>query len=118
MKNVKLSHRKIRHQRLRKKITGNSQVPRLVVFRSNKHIYAQIIDDTQGKTLIATTDLSKPKKVGKITKIEKSFQAGENLAKAAIKKNIKKVVFDRAGYHFHGRVKSLAEGARKGGLLF
>lgn len=111
-------HRKIRQRRIRKKLTGTAQLPRLAVFRSNKHIYAQVIDDTKNMTLIAMSDIANSKKDEKTTKIQIASQVGENLAKAVIKKNIKKVVFDRSGYKFHGRIKALAEGAQKGGLIF
>lgn len=92
--------------------------PRLAVFRSNKYIYAQIIDDSKGKTLVAASEatLKWPKK--KLTKIERAFMVGEVLASQALKKKIKTVVFDRRKYRYHGRVKALAEGARKGGLKF
>lgn len=88
--------------------------PRLAVFRSNKAIYAQIIDDEKGQTLVAASE--KDLKSG--TKTEKAQMVGETLAKKAVKLGIKKVKFDRRGYQYHGRVKALAEGARKGGLLF
>ena len=94
------------------------QRPRLAVFRSHKSIYAQIIDDAKGKTLVAANEKSIkwPKK--KLTKTEKALAVGEALATKALKKKIKEVVFDRRKYRYHGRVKALAEGARKGGLVF
>ena len=94
------------------------QRPRLAVFRSHKSIYAQIIDDTKGKTLVAASEktVKWPKK--KLTKTERAFAVGEALAAKALKKKIKAVVFDRRKYLYHGRVKALAEGARKGGLEF
>ncbi len=96
-----------RHKRVRAKIKGTAKVPRLCVFRSNKHIYGQLIDDEKGKILLSAKDnIVIAKKVGKL------------LAEKAIVKKYKKVVFDRAGYKYHGRVKSLAEGAREGGLKF
>lgn len=111
-----------RHRRLRKKISGTENTPRLCVFRSNKHIYAQIIDDSKMKTIISASDLNlqkaKAQENTKTLKIEKSYQVGINLAKQAIAKKVKKVVFDRGGHKYHGRIKSLAEGARKGGLVF
>lgn len=110
----KRERRNIRHLKIRKKVSGQSSKPRLAVFRSNKYIWAQIIDDKLAKTLIAESD----KKVEAGTKIERAKQTGLNLAKLAIKKNLKKVVFDRSGYKFHGRIKALAEGAREGGLNF
>jgi len=89
------------------------------VFRSLKHIYAQIIDDTIGHTLVAASTLEIPKEqlVGK-TKVEQAYMVGKLIAEKALKKGITKVVFDRGGYKYHGRVKALAEGAREGGLLF
>lgn len=105
--------RKIRHRRVKRHIE-NKALPRLVVFRSNKHIYAQLIDDQISKTLTASSDIA-TKKQGKL---EKAKEAGEAIAKLGLKKNVKKVVFDRAGYKYHGRVKALADGAREGGLVF
>lgn len=108
--------------RVRNNIYGELLRPRLTVFRSNKHIYAQIVDDTKGQTIVSQSDLkssgSKLKNSSKITKLEIAHEVGLNIAKAAITKKIKKVVFDRGGYKYHGRVKSLAEGAKKGGLIF
>jgi len=105
----------------KKRILGTTERPRLVVYRSLKYIYGQIVDDTQQKTLIGASNLSKElrdkvKKAG--SKTEASQIVGEYLAKKALEKNIKKVVFDRNGYKYHGRVKALADGARKGGLEF
>lgn len=119
MKN-KLTKRKARHTKIRKKIQGKVNVPRLSVFRSNKHIYAQIIDDVNMITITSSTDLTFKKVKGDKNnqKIENAFAIGEQLAKKATEKKVKKVVFDRGGYKFHGRVKALAEGARKGGLIF
>jgi large subunit ribosomal protein L18 len=117
---LKVESRKRRHLRVRKTVYGTSQRPRLVVFRSNLHIYAQIVDDSEGKTLISASTLDK--------ECKKSIQRGNNnkaaeavgqlVAKRAQAKNIKSVVFDRGGYLFHGRVKALADAARQGGLLF
>jgi large subunit ribosomal protein L18 len=101
-----------------KKIKGTSARPRLSVFRSHETIYAQIIDDGKGKTLMAATSLKLAKEAQKLTKKEKAFKTGQLLAKKALKAKIKKVVFDRRAYKYHGRVKALAEGARKGGLEF
>ena len=96
-----------RHRRVRAKIKGTAKVPRLCVFRSAKYIYAQLIDDEKGKTLAAVNGkLAVANKVGKL------------IAKEAIEKKMNKVVFDRGGYKYHGRVKALAEGAREGGLQF
>ena len=109
--------RKKRHQRVRNKIEGTTEVPRLNVFRSNTHIYAQIIDDTKGTTLVSASTLEKDFDKGG-TKKECANKVGEAVAKKAIDAGIKRVVFDRGGYQYHGRVKELAEGARKGGLEF
>lgn len=101
-----------------KKIKGTLTRPRLSVFRSNKAIYAQIIDDEGGKTLVAATSLKLGKEAQKLTRKERAFKTGQLLAKKALKAKIKKVVFDRRAYKYHGRVKALADGARKGGLEF
>ncbi|MBI4692134.1 MAG: 50S ribosomal protein L18 [Candidatus Terrybacteria bacterium] len=106
---------KIRHKRVRARIIGISERPRLSVFRSNKHIFLQLIDDKKGGTLISASDL-KIKKKG--TKTEMAKMVGKELAKLAKEKKIKSVVFDRGGYKYHGRVKAAAEGAREGGLIF
>ena len=104
---------------IRGKIFGTSEMPRLAVFRSLKNISAQIIDDTTGTTLVSFSTISKDLKVDKSKKkTEQSFEVGQKLAEIALKKGIKKVCFDRAGYLFHGRVKALAAGARKAGLEF
>lgn len=106
-----------RHNRVRNKISGTGDCPRLCVFRSAKHIYAQVIDDKTGNTLVAASSMDKGFKEygGNIAAAKK---VGENVAKKAIKAGIKAVVFDRGGYIYHGRVKALAEGARDGGLEF
>ena len=101
-------------RRIRKKITGNSSMPRLSVFRSNKQIYAQIIDDSVGKTLVSSTSFNNKGATG--TKSEIAAFVGKEVAEKAIKAGIDKVVFDRNGYLYHGRVKSLAESARESGL--
>ena len=100
---------------LDKKITGLSDKPRLSVFRSNKHIHAQIIDDEKGTTLVASSSIILEEK---ISKIDIATKVGEDLANKAKTAGVKKVVFDRAGYKFHGRVKALADGARSKGLIF
>ena len=107
--------RQIRHFRIRKKVSGSLSAPRLAVFRSNEHIYAQIIDDKDAKTLAFASDLKlqKDKKKTDIAKL-----VGLEIAKKGVAKKIKKVTFDRAGYKYHGRVKALAQGAREGGLNF
>ncbi|MDI6882978.1 MAG: 50S ribosomal protein L18 [Patescibacteria group bacterium] len=136
-----------RHKRIRAKIKGTSKVPRLCVFRSAKHIYAQLINDEKGRTIVAVSDLkskiknkkakiqikdkkptSLPKELQRdkeekdkeilTEKVAVAFEVGKLVAKKALEKKIKKVVFDRGGYKYHGRVKAVAEGAREGGLKF
>ena len=112
--------RQRKHERVRKKISGTPERPRLNVFRSLKHIYAQIIDDTTGTTLVAASTVDKELK-GKLTSgsnKEAAREVGKLIASKAAEKGIKQVVFDRGGYLYHGRVKELAEGAREGGLEF
>lgn len=101
--------------RIRKTVKGTSERPRLCVFRSNKHIYAQIINDDQAVTLVASSSLKVEEKAKGVDMAKKIGQA---VAKAALAKNIKDVVFDRNGYIYHGQIKSLADGAREGGLNF
>jgi len=112
--------RVIRHKRARKKIYGTSTRPRLCVFRSLNHIYAQVIDDSTGRTLVSTGTLGSELKgdVGNLNKTKTSEIVGSSIARKALDKGIKTVVFDRGGYMYHGRVKALAESARKEGLLF
>ncbi len=100
---------------IRASITGTGSRPRLSVFRSNKDIYAQVIDDVTGKTLAAA---SSRKLADKVAKSEKAGMVGKMIAEAAKAKGVEQVVFDRGGYLYHGRVKNLAEGAREGGLVF
>ncbi len=100
--------------RIRKTVTGTDERPRLCVYRSGKHVYAQIINDVTGHTIVSVSSLGKDDKSG----IEMAKLVGVEVAKAASAKNIKSVVFDRNGYLYHGRVKSLADGAREGGLNF
>jgi large subunit ribosomal protein L18 len=124
----KLENRKKRHRSLRKRMTGTAERPRLVVFRSAKHIYVQVIDDLSAKTVVAASDLlptgkksgEKKAAVGDISgkKAERAKQVGALVAKRCIEKGIKQVVFDRAGYKYHGRVSAIAAGAREGGLQF
>jgi large subunit ribosomal protein L18 len=111
----KKAKRIIRHKRVRAKAEGTAAKPRLCVFRSNQHIYAQLIDDTTGKTILAVNDASVK---GKEKKVDSSKKIGSEIAKMAVEKKITEVVFDRGGYKYHGRVKALAEGAREGGLKF
>lgn len=113
--NRKVTTRTKIHRRIRSKISGNSARPRLFVFRSNQHIYANLIDDEKRVTLALAKDTEI--KEGK-TKTEKALLVGELIAKKALEKKINEVVFDRGGYLYHGRVKQVAEGARKGGLKF
>lgn len=113
----KFAQRSKRHFRIRKKVSGTSLIPRLVVFRSNKYIYAQVIDDKEGKTIASVSTRGKNDK-SKNVKIDSAFASGKNLAKSLEAKKIKKVIFDRGGYKYHGRLKALAEGARSGGLDF
>ena len=110
----------IRHRRLRKKLTGTSMRPRLCVSRSLKNIFAQIVDDEIHHTLVAASSLDKELiSVNKdFDKTQRSKLVGEKIAKVARSKGISQVVFDRGGYVYHGRVKALAEAARKGGLIF
>lgn len=122
MKN-KRHQRHLRHARVKKKIKiSGKQLPRLSVFRSNKHISAQIIDDLAAKTLVSSSDLGlargKSGQASKPNRIEIARGVGKALAAKAKRKNILKVVFDRGGYQYHGRVKALAEGAREKGLIF
>ncbi len=110
----KINRRAKIKRRIRKKITGTSAMPRLSVFRSNKQIYAQIIDDSCGKTLVSASSYNN--KGAKGTKIEQAAFVGKEVAEKAKKAGIEAVVFDRNGYLYHGRVKSLADSAREGGL--
>ncbi|WP_340202225.1 50S ribosomal protein L18 [Ascidiimonas sp. W6] len=104
--------------RIRKVINGTSEKPRLAVFRSNNEIYAQIVDDTTGKTLVASSSRDKDISGKKGTKTELAALVGKSVAAKALKSGIENISFDRGGYLYHGRVKSLAEGAREGGLKF
>jgi|SRR3972149_8133995 len=117
---IKKSREIQRKRRTRVKINKTSNRPRLSVFRSNRHIFAQIIDDTKGKTMVAISDkgLTKDKKNISGTKINIADAVGLELAKKAKAKKISKVTFDKGAYKYHGRIKALAEGARKGGLEF
>lgn len=110
--------RERRRKRVRGKIFGTAVRPRLNVFRSNKHICAQIINDEKGQTLVAFSDLNLKDQKEKLKKTEVAKLVGENLGRLAKEKKIKSVVFDRGGARFHGRVKALAQGARSAGLEF
>ena len=125
MSSLSTSKRKIRHLRVRKKISGTTESPRLSIFRSNKFIYAQIINDLENKTLVSCSskdsEVLKDKTENKSKLSSKNFDAykvGLIISNKCKKSGIKKVVFDRGGYKYHGRVRSLAEGARENGLEF
>ncbi|MFC0266306.1 50S ribosomal protein L18 [Alloscardovia macacae] len=105
-----------RHARLRKKISGTAELPRLVVFRSNRNMVAQIIDDTKGVTLVSESTLHNDFGTFEGTKVEAAKRVGELVAKKALEAGITAVVFDRGGYKYHGRVAAVADGAREGGL--
>lgn len=109
-----------RHKRIRKKVFGTPERPRLSVYRSNNHIYAQVIDDSSGRTLVAASTLDKDFKgyTGHKGNVEAAKRVGELIAKRALTVGIKKVVFDRGGYLYHGSIKALAEAARGAGLEF
>ena len=117
MKKTKEDKRQRIHYRIRKKIAGTASTPRLSVYRSNSSIYCQIIDDVAGHTLAyaSSADSSIP---AKITKTEQAKAVGKLIAEKAKQANLDKIVFDRSGYLYHGRIKALAEGAREGGLVF
>jgi large subunit ribosomal protein L18 len=112
--------RKVRHRRVRQRVTGTVSRPRLCVFRSLNHIHAQLIDDSRGQTLVSmsTLDYQMTGKTNGGVKTNKAEAVGTLLAEKALNKGIKQVVFDRGGYKYHGRVKALAEAARKAGLEF
>ena len=119
MKNNKTFRRNRLRQRIKKVVSGTSDYPRLSGFRSNKEIYCQLIDDVNGKTIVQTS--SRDKLIADLklkSNIEISFNVGKSVAELALKKGIDKIKFDRGGYLYHGRVKSLADGAREGGLKF
>lgn len=113
MKNSKIIQRQRRHARVRSRISGTKDRPRLVVFRSLRKNYVQLVDDASGKTLLAASDTAFIKKGNKT---QRAKQVGVDIAKKALEKGIKQCVFDRNGYKYHGRVKAIADGAREGGL--
>ena len=119
MPKTKEMARKRRKIRIRKKISGTAVRPRLVVFRSNSHVYAQLVDDVVGRTLVQASSLSMAR-TGEAVKAnrESAAKVGQEIAKLAKEQNIESVVFDRNGYIYHGRIKALADGAREGGLQF
>jgi len=110
--------RKKRHARVRAKLTGTATRPRLNVYRSNQHIYAQVIDDTNSVTLVSASTLDKDFNLDAKSNVEAAQKVGELVAKRAIEKGVKSVVFDRGGYLYHGRIKALADAAREAGLEF
>ncbi|MER2057414.1 50S ribosomal protein L18 [Niallia sp. JL1B1071] len=110
--------RRKRHARVRSKLSGTEARPRLNVFRSNKHIYAQLIDDVNGVTIASASSLDKELNLESTGNLEAAVKIGELVAKRAVEKGIKSVVFDRGGYLYHGRVKALADAARENGLEF
>ena len=118
---VRKTRRQVRHKRVRRKVFGSSERPRMAVFRSLNNIYVQIIDDAQGHTLVAASSLD-PDVRGQINggkpKSEVAALVGSVIAERALDKGIKSVVFDRGGFKYHGRAKALADAARKGGLVF
>lgn len=109
-KNLRLK----KHQKIRRRVMGTSERPRLAVFRSVQHIYAQLIDDVSGKTLAAQSDI----KISKGKKRERAYEVGKQLAEKALKIRIQEVVFDRGGFLYQGRIEEVAKGAREGGLKF
>ncbi|NPA35092.1 MAG: 50S ribosomal protein L18 [Chlorobi bacterium] len=117
-KTYKVFRRQRIKKRIRKKVFGTPDRPRMTVFRSNKHIYVQIIDDTKGHTLVSASSLDKELKGEKLPMTELAQKVGELVAKRALEKGITKVVFDRNGYKYHGRIKALADAARNQGLNF
>jgi len=117
MNNKSSARQKIRY-RIRKKINGTASTPRLSVFRSNTDIYAQLIDDNSGVTIASSSSKQNDILAQKAPKISKSKMVGESIAKKAVELGVSKVVFDRSGYVYHGRVKAVADGAREGGLVF
>ena len=114
MKHSNISKRERRHKRIRARVSGTAERPRLAVFKSNKFIYAQLIDDVAGKTVASASDI----KSAKGTKVERAIAIGSEIAGKAQKQNITSIVFDRGGFRFTGRVKALADSARAAGLVF
>ena len=115
---AKAMRRERRHLRVRKDVSGTPARPRLAVFKSIKHIYAQVIDDLAGRTLAAASSADKGALAGKVKKTEAAAAVGTRLAEKARAAGVTSVVFDRGGFRFHGRVKALADAARKGGMKF
>ena len=113
--NIKTQKRERLHKKIRSRVTGTGERPRLAVFRSNRYMYAQLIDDVLAITLASASDISL---TDKMTKVERAKSVGQKLAEEAKKKNITTVVFDRGGFSYRGRVQALADGAREAGLTF
>lgn len=113
--NIKTEKRLRLHKKIRSRVSGTASCPRLAVFRSNRYMYAQLIDDVQAITLAQASDISL---TGKMTKVERATAVGKKLAEEAKSKKITTVVFDRGGFSYRGRVQALADGAREGGLIF
>ncbi|XP_024526848.1 50S ribosomal protein L18, chloroplastic isoform X2 [Selaginella moellendorffii] len=115
-------NRRMKHQRIRKKLSGTTERPRLAVFRSNQHLYCQVIDDTKMHTLAAMSTIQKPLRdelnLSSGPTIEAAKRVGEEIAKLCLSKGITKIAFDRGGFEYHGRIKALAEAARESGLEF
>lgn len=118
MKMSRNKRRTLRHARVRRKVSGTAEIPRLCVHRSLRYMYAQVIDDTAGKTILAASTHSKAKAAGAKTmkNVDAARELGAEIARLCSEKNISRVVFDRGGYLFHGRVKAVADGARAAGL--
>ena len=112
---IKTEKRVRLHKKIRSRVSGTAECPRLAVFRSNRYMYAQLIDDVKAITLASSSDIALDVKM---TKVERAKTVGKNLADAAKAKKIAKVVFDRGGFSYRGRVQALADGAREGGLIF
>jgi large subunit ribosomal protein L18 len=116
---TKLKRRKRIKMRIRKHVAGTQERPRMTVFRSNKEMYVQLVDDLSGKTLVSASSLTKEgEKPEAVNKTEQARQVGKHIAEKSLEQGIKNVVFDRNGYLYHGRVKALADAAREGGLKF
>ena len=113
--NIKTEKRVRLHKKIRTRVEGTGERPRLCVFRSNRYMYAQLIDDVRGVTLVASSDISLN---DKMTKVERARTVGKKIAELALGKKIKSVVFDRGGFSYRGRVQALADAAREGGLTF
>ena len=118
MKISKLQYRARRRNSIRAKIKGTIEIPRVSVFRSNRHMFVQVIDDLTGKTILSNSIEPKTKNKTKSAKTEVAALIGETIAQKAKEAGISKIVFDRGGFKYHGRVKALADGLRKGGLIF